>query len=430
MMRKVGVAIIGLGTVGGGTYEILTKNKEYYKTSQNFDVTVENVMELRRERIKLFGVPDEIVTTNLMEVISNPNVDIVVELIGGCGFAKEVVEKSLAAGKCVVTANKELLAKHFYELEKIAKNSKVGLYFEASCVGGVPIIRTLIDGTQANVIQDIKGIINGTTNYILSKMSDENASYDDVLKEAQKLGYAEQNPTADVEAFDASHKLTILASLAFQTKVPLENIYREGISNIHLEDIEYGKQLGYTLKLLGIAKRTEKGIEARVHPTFIKANDLMSQVKGSFNAVSITGDSLGEIVLYGRGAGDLPTGSAIVSDILYAGKNIMSKHFYTSFGDQELSEAVKHLSDDFICEYYIRLSVSDTIGVLAKVGSLFEQCDVSIREVIQKSASEEGTVQLVITSHKTNETNIQNAITAIEKTNGIMKLEALIRIEK
>ncbi len=428
-MKKGGLAILGLGTVGGGTYEILTKNKEYYKQTQHVDVTVENVMELRSERCDLFNVPNEIRTTNLMEVISNPNVDIVIEVIGGCGFAKEAVEKSLAAGKCVVTANKELLAKHFYELEDIAKKSRVGLYYEASCVGGVPVIRTLHEGTQANNILSIKGIINGTTNYILSKMSDDGASYSDVLAEAQKLGYAEANPSADVDGFDAAYKLSILSSLAFQTKVPLEAIHREGIADVKIEDIEYGKHFGYTMKLLGIAKRAEKGIEARVHPTFIKNEDLLSSVKGSFNAVTIDGDSVGEVMLYGRGAGDLPTGSAIVSDVLYASKQLISGHHYTSFGEQTACEAKKKIATDFVCEYYIRLKVADEMGVLAKVGGVFEKSAVSIREVIQKSVAEDGTVQLVITTHKTHESKIQKAIAKLIATNGILSHEALIRIE-
>ncbi len=428
-MKKVGVAILGLGTVGGGTYEILVKNKEYYKKTQCLDVTVENVMELRSERCDLFNVPEEARTTNLMEVISNPNVDIVVEVIGGCGFAKEAVERALSAGKCVVTANKELLAKHFYELEAIAKKNNVGLYYEASCVGGVPIIRTLHDGTQANNVNSIKGIINGTTNYILSKMSDGGASYADVLSEAQKLGYAEANPSADVDGFDAAYKLSILSSLAFQTKVPLECIYREGISQVKLEDIEYGKHFGYTMKLLGIAKRAEKGIEARVHPTFIKNEDLLSSVKGSFNAVTIDGDSVGEVMLYGRGAGDLPTGSAIVSDILYAGKKLLSGHHYTSFGEQTLCEAKKKIATDFKCEYYIRLIVKDELGVLAKVGGIFEKSAVSVCEVIQKSGAENGDVQLVITTHKTQESKIQKAISKLEGTNGIVSVEAIVRIE-
>ncbi len=429
-MKKVGVAILGLGTVGGGTYEILVKNKEYYKQTQCLDVTVENVMELRKERCELFNVPEEIVTTNLMEVISNPAVDVVVEVIGGCGFAKEAVERALAAGKCVVTANKELLAKHFYELEAIAKKNNVGLYYEASCVGGVPIIRTLHEGTQANNIISLKGIINGTTNYILSKMSDDGASYGEVLAEAQKLGYAEANPSADVDGFDAAYKLSILSSLAFQTKVPLESIYREGISEVKIEDIEYGKQFGYTMKLLGIAKHAEKGIEARVHPTFIKDTDLLSNVKGSFNAVTIDGDAVGEVMLYGRGAGDLPTGSAIVSDVLYAGKKLLTGHGYTSFGGQTMQEASKNIATDFTCEYYIRLIVKDELGVLAKVGDVFAKSAVSMRQVIQKSASEGGDVQLVITTHLTSESKIQKAISKLEATAGIESIESIIRIEE
>ena len=265
-MKNVGVAILGLGVVGSGTYKILRDHREFYKETQGVDLSVEGVLEIRKEKALALGIEESKIYDNIAEIVSNPNVDIVVEVIGGVEPAKSFVLAALHSGKTVVTSNKELFCKYWHELEKAAKRTNAGLYFEASCVGGVPIIRTLIDGMQANVISNLTGIINGTTNYILTRMTREGANYQDVLKDAQKLGYAEANPSADVEGYDAAYKLSILSSLAFHKKVPLDKIYREGITEIQSCDIAYGDELGYTLKLLAIGKNGEKGIEVRVHP--------------------------------------------------------------------------------------------------------------------------------------------------------------------
>ena len=332
-MKKVGVAILGLGVVGGGTYKILTDNKENFKKYQGLDITVEAVLEKSEERIKALGINKSVVAESIEEVVSNPNVDIVVEVIGGISVARTFVLKALMSGKTVVTSNKELFAKYWPELEREAKNMNAGLFFEATCVGGVPIIRTLKDSMQANNIKSIKGIINGTTNYILTKMANFGWSYEEALKEAQRLGYAEFNPTADVEGFDATYKLSILSSLAFNTKISVDKVHREGITGIAKEDIAYGKQLNYTLKLLAIGKNTANGVEVRVHPTFISNDNPLASVNDSFNAVHLVGDSVGEIMLYGRGAGALPTGSAIVSDIIFAARH--PEYYYASFDNSD-----------------------------------------------------------------------------------------------
>ncbi|MBR2870133.1 MAG: homoserine dehydrogenase, partial [Clostridia bacterium] len=363
-MKKVGVAILGLGVVGGGTYDILTKNKEYFKQTQGLDITVECVLEKNKERALSMGVPEDCIASSIEEVACNSQVDIVVEVIGGIEPAKTFVLKALKSGKTVVTSNKELFAKHWPELELAAKKSRVGLFFEASCVGGVPIIRTLQEGMQGNKLKSIKGIINGTTNYILTKMAQEGWSYEDALKQAQKLGYAEFNPTADVEGFDAMYKLSILSSLAFNTKISYENVYREGITKVDKEDIAYGKKMGYTLKLLGIGKDTGNGIEVRVHPTFIKDENPLASVNDSFNAVHLVGDAVGEIMLYGRGAGALPTGSAIVSDVIFAARH-NSEYYYAAFDNSQKGAAKTKFVSDFRSQYYIRLSVKDTAGVLS-----------------------------------------------------------------
>lgn len=426
MLKKAGVAILGLGVVGGGTYQILTEKREYFKKTQGVDVTVEAVLELNKERALSLGVEESKIASSIEEVVSNPNVDIVVEVIGGTGVAKTFVTKALMSGKTVVTSNKELFAKHWPELEAEAKKMNAGLFFEASCVGGVPIIRTLQEGMQANKILSIKGIINGTTNYILTKMANEGSSYEEALKEAQRLGYAEFNPTADVEGFDATYKLSILSSLAFNKKICIENVYREGITSINKEDIAQGKEMGYALKLLGIGKDTEKGVEVRVHPTFVKIDNPLASVNDSFNAVHLVGDAVGEIMLYGRGAGALPTGSAIVSDVLFAAK--YDEYFYAAFENNEKGNKETKFVSDFTSRYYIRLTVLDASGVLAKVSGLFAKGDISISEVKQVAGAE-GQAEIVVITHLASESSVKKTVDKLSALNEVIKVNSIIRIE-
>ncbi|MBQ7235565.1 MAG: homoserine dehydrogenase, partial [Clostridia bacterium] len=412
--------------VGGGTYQILTEKKEYFKKTQGVDLTVECVLELNKERALSLGVEENRLASSIEEVVTNPNVDIVVEVIGGTGVAKNFVLKALMSGKTVVTSNKELFAKHWPELEEAAKKMNAGLFFEASCVGGVPIIRTLQEGMQANKIVSIKGIINGTTNYILTKMANEGSSYEEALKEAQRLGYAEFNPTADVEGFDATYKLSILSSLAFNKKICIENVYREGITGVNKEDIAYGKEMGYTLKLLGIGKDTEKGVEVRVHPTFVKNENPLASVNDSFNAVHLVGDSVGEIMLYGRGAGALPTGSAIVSDVIFAAK--YDEYFYASFENNEKGNAAVKFASDFTSQYYIRLSVADKAGVLSKISGVFAKNNVSISEVKQV-AEGYGSAQIIIITHICHESLVKKTLEKLKTLEEMFEVKGVIRME-
>ena len=425
-MKKAGVAILGLGVVGGGTYQILTEKREYFKKTQGVDITVECVLEKNVERAKQLGVEESKIASSIEEVVTNPNVDIVVEVIGGTGVAKTFVTKALMSGKTVVTSNKELFAKHWPELEEEAKKMNAGLFFEASCVGGVPIIRTLQEGMQANKILSIKGIINGTTNYILTKMAYEGWSYEEALKEAQRLGYAEFNPTADVEGFDATYKLSILSSLAFNKKICIENVYREGITGINKEDIAYGKEMGYTLKLLGIGKDTENGVEVRVHPTFVRNDDPLAAVNDSFNAVHLVGDAVGEIMLYGRGAGALPTGSAIVSDVIFAAKH--DRYFYASFENNQKGNKETKFVDDFTSKYYLRLSVADKPGVLSKISGVFAKNNVSLKEVKQV-AGDEGSAQIIITTHCCHESLVKKTLAKLDALDEVFEVQGTIRIE-
>ncbi len=425
-MKKVGVAILGLGVVGGGTYQILTQHREFYAKTQNVDIAVEAVLERNRDRALSLGVPEEIIASNIYEVISNPAVDIVVEVIGGVGVAREFVLDALNAGKSVVTSNKELICKYWHELERAAKRNNAGLFFEASCVGGVPIIRTLLDGLQANHITSMMGIVNGTTNYILTKMMSGGGSYEEILKETQKLGYAEADPTADVEGFDASYKLSILASLAFHTKVPLSKVYREGITKIAPEDIIAAKELGYVIKLLAIGKQTEQGIEVRVHPTYIKADHPLASVNDSFNAVYITGDAVEDVMLYGRGAGALPTGSAIVSDVIYAATHKEVK--YATFKNTAEADKGTKFVTNFRSAYYIRMSVTDKAGMLAKITGIFSKYGISIGEVIQKRRAEGDTVPLIFVTHDTQELSVRRAVEKLKECDDITKVDSVIRV--
>ena len=427
MTKKVGVAILGLGVVGGGTYQTLVEHHDFYLETQQVDISVEMVLDKNLERLKDLGVPQEIIAGSIEEVLANPNVDIVVETIGGIGVAKTFVTAALRDGKTVVTSNKELICKFSHELEKIARRNRCGLYYEASCVGGVPIIRTLLDGVQANKIQSMMGIVNGTTNYILTKMTYEGADYADALKEAQRLGYAEANPTADVDGFDSMYKLSILSSMAFHTKIPYTKIFREGISQIDVKDIAFGRELGYTLKLLAIGKNADKGIEVRVHPTLIPNAHPLASVNDSFNAVYLTGDAVDDVMLYGRGAGALPTASAVVSDVIYAATHSDVK--YSTFKNTATADSAVKFVSDFSSAYYIRISANDKAGVLAKISGIFGKYGISIVELAQKGDAVDGRVPLIIITHQTSENSVKRAVEKINAS-GVGEVQSVIRVEK
>jgi len=428
MKKRVGVAILGLGVVGGGTYKTLVSHRDFYLKTQNVDIVVESVLDKNRERLQELGVPEECIANSIAEVVTNPAIDIVIETIGGVGIAKEFVMAALKEGKSVVTANKEMISKCSHELERIAKRNCCGLYYEASCVGGVPIIRTLLDGVQANHITEMMGIVNGTTNYILTKMAQEGKDYAEALKEAQSLGYAEFDPTNDVEGFDSTYKLSILSSMAFHTKVPYTKVSREGISTISAQDIANGQDLGYTMKLLAIAKNSEAGVEVRVHPTFIPSEHPLAGVNDAYNAVYLRGDALDDIMLYGKGAGAFPTASAVVSDVIYAATHSEIK--YSTYKNTAAAEGDVKFISNFSSAYYMRLFVEDKTGVLAKICGIFSKFGISIVKIMQKgnTRNENGRLPVIIITHKTNENSVKNA-TAKINASGLGTVEAVIRVE-
>ena len=426
----INVGIIGFGTVGTGTARILIQNRELLKDRTGIDINLKKIADLDIKRDRGIKLPKGVLTTDADSVISDPDIHIIVELIGGTTIAKDIVLKAIRNGKHVVTANKALLATYGKEIFKAAARANVRVGFEASVAGGIPIIKIISEGLVANRIKSIYGIINGTTNYILSKMSDEHAEFSDVLKEAQELGYAEADPTYDIEGIDSAHKIAILASLAYGTQFSLKDVYREGISWISAMDIEFARELGYKLKLLAITKETNGKIELRVHPTMVPEEFLISKVDGVFNAVYVEGDAVGSTLYYGRGAGDMPTGSAVVADIVDISCDIVSKTvgrnpFFSR--DKQRKELLK--MDDVRSMYFFRFSALDKPGVLSKISGILGKYNISIASVIQKDRREGKAVPLVVLTHSAREKDVLTAVKEINRLPVVAGKTVFIRVE-
>ena len=420
-MVKIG--ILGVGTVGASVANILNSNADIIEARAGKKIVVELgvVKNLNRDR----GV-DIKLSSNPMDIINDDTIDIVVELMGGVEEPFKLVKEALKRGKAVVTANKALLAYHRYELQELAGD--IPLAYEASTAGGIPIIGALKNGLTANHIESIQGIMNGTTNYMLTKMINEGANYDEVLKEAQELGYAEADPTFDVGGFDASHKLLILASLAYGIDAKPEDILIEGIENITQVDVEFAKSFGYEIKLLGIAKKVDDGVELRVHPTMIDSSSMIAKVDGVMNAVSVVGDKVGETMYYGAGAGGDATASAVIADII----DIVRGNTTPMLGYKRGLEGKFDLlpEEDIITNYYLRMEVDDKSGVLAKITTKLGEFDISIESMLQKSHRKESHVKLLFTTHKCTEAKIQEAILELKRLDCVYGNITMIRIEK
>ncbi len=423
-MKKVGVAVLGLGVVGGGTCRILLERKKQIAEEYGVDIDIAAVLDRVPERVTNLGLDLSILAKDIDEICDNPNVDIVVECMGGSEPARTFLIKALESGKSIVTSNKEMFAKFWPDLETAAQKTGAGLYYEATTGGGMPIIRTMTQAMQANGIQEIKAIINGTTNYILTRMTEEGADYQDVLKDAQALGYAEANPVADVEGYDSSYKLSILSSLAFNKRVPVDIIYREGITKITAVDIKIAKEMGFVIKLLAIAKQRGDKIEARVHPVFLPKNHPLANVNGAFNAVFVVGDAVGDIMLYGQGAGALPTGSAIVSDIVFCARQVEHARYPEMFNVMTQDQIVS----DFESDYYLRLNARDVSGVIADIASVFKKYKVSISQMRQDESKE--VIPVIFITHKTTEKAMKQAIEEIKSLPNVLSVENVIRVEK
>ena len=420
------VGILGLGTVGGGVVNVLQKNSESIKrrTGVEIELVIAGVRDITKKRI--CDTKKIQLTEDPFEVVNHPEIDVVLELIGGFGLAKELVEKAINNGKHIITANKALIGNHGNELIKLANKKKVRFLFEASVAGGIPIIKALEQGLSANNIESVAGIINGTGNFILTDMKEKGRDFNDVLKEAQALGYAEEDPTFDIEGIDAAHKLSILAAIAFGTEIQFDKIYTKGISNISTEDILHATELGYTIKHLGIAKRGKNGIELRVHPTLVPNNKLIAQVDGVMNAVMVKSDALGTSLYYGPGAGDEATASAVIADLNDIINNQTSNHTLGWKSQQK----IKVVDNNSIhSEFFLRLLVTDVKGVLAKVTGIFNDHNVSIEALIQKQVDENNNAHIAITTDKISTKTVMSIKEKIEASEFNQANVQIIHIE-
>ena len=434
-MKPIQVGLIGIGTVGGGVFEVLRRNQEEIKrrAGRGIEVTMVSRRDLDKARAMVGDAAKVVVDPR--EIIRNPDIDIVVELMGGYTLARELVLEAIAAGKHVVTANKALLAVHGTEIFQAAHDKGVMVAFEAAVAGGIPIIKALREGLTANQIQWVAGIINGTTNFILSEMRDKGLDFEVVLKEAQRLGYAEADPTFDIEGVDAAHKATIMSAIAFGIPVQFDKAYVEGITQLGAADIKYAEQLGYRIKLLGITKRTDKGVELRVHPSLVPAQRLIANVEGAMNAVMVQGDAVGTTLYYGKGAGAEPTASAVVADLVDITRlhtaDPQNRVPHLAFQPDALSNLPVLPMDEVVTSYYLRLRVADQAGVLAKLTGLLADANISIDAILQREADQvsgANQTDVIILTHDTHEGNM-NAV--LKQMQGLPTVLApIVRIRK
>jgi len=434
ILDAVKVGLLGLGTVGGGTATVLIRNADEIQARLGRLIQISHAAGLGIDSQTILDSSKVKLTEDAFEVVNDPEVEIVVELIGGYTLAKDLVMKAIENGKHVVTANKALIAVHGPEIMKAAAEQGVSVCYEAAVAGGIPIIKAMREGLAGNKIQWIAGIINGTGNFILTEMRDKGRDFADVLKEAQDLGYAEADPTFDVEGIDAAHKLTILASLAFGIELQFEKAYTEGISKITREDVNYAEELGYRIKHLGITRKTEKGIELRVHPTLIPEKRLIANVDGVMNAVLVQGDAVGPTLYYGAGAGAEPTASAVVADIIDTARTIDAplhqKVPLLGFQTNAMRDTPIVSIDDVETAYYLRMEAEDHPGVLAEVSDTFAKNSISIEAVIQKEpATGESSVHLIMLTQKCVESNVNHAIKAVEGLASVQGEVVRIRME-
>ncbi len=431
-MKSVNVGICGLGTVGSGTLNVLSRNADLVNARAACPIRVVQVASRRLpEDLPLDGIDT---STDIFDVVRNPAIDIVVELIGGTTVAYELVMEAIANGKHVVTANKALIAEFGHDIFNAARQQGVVVAFEASVAGGIPIIKSLREGLGANRIQWLAGIINGTTNYILTAMQEEGRDFAEVLQEAQDLGYAEADPTFDVEGVDAAHKLVILASLAFGIPLPFNRVYTEGISNIELQDIAYAREIGYRIKHLGIARNTEKGIELRVHPTLVPEKSLIAEVDGVMNSVMVRGDAVGPTLFYGAGAGAEPTASSVVADVIDVARSLNctpeSRVPYLAFMKESLSDHPILPMEEVNTAYYLRMSALDKPGVLSEVAQIMSNQGISIEAIIQKQPTPgQDHVTLIMLTNRAEESDLLTAVRRIEGLTTIAGNVVQIRVE-
>ena len=425
---EVKIGLLGCGTVGSGVYKVLHNNEESITNKAGAKLTVKQVLVKDKDEELVVDVPEAELTEDFTDVLHDDEIEIVVELIGGVNPAKKFVLQALKQGKNVITANKELIAKHGEEILNTAEENGVDIYFEASVGGGIPIIKPLKSSLAGNKVTKILGIVNGTTNYILTKMDEEGAEFDAVLNQAQDLGYAEADPSSDIEGCDAAYKLAILSSIGFESRIDIDKVHVEGITGITKDDISYAREFDYKIKLLAIGKEEEDGVEVRVHPTLIPEEHPLANVNDVYNAIFIEGDAIGQTMFYGPGAGQMPTGSAVVGDIIEVARNIefgaQGRLPCTCFEDKKVKE-----QSEVKTRYYIRLEVLDEPGVLGQITNLLGDYNVSMESVMQKGRSDKS-VPLVLITHKVKEGNINAALEEISQLKPVKEIANLIRVEE
>jgi homoserine dehydrogenase len=426
--EAVKVGVIGFGTVGSGTVKVMLGNRDLLGWRLGFDLELKRVADKDTVSDRGIALPEGMLVPDAAAVLDDPEIDIVVELIGGMETAREMILRALRAGKHVVTANKALLAIHGNEIFSEAAEHGVQVGFEASVAGGIPIIKVVREGLLANNVSSIYGIINGTANYIMTRMTEEGAEFDAVLAEAQRLGYAEADPTFDIEGVDAAHKLAILASLAYGIPLSYDEVYTEGIENVSSLDIEFAGELGYKVKLLAIAKVSGGEVELRVHPTMVPNDYLISKVDGVFNALYVRGDVVGETMYYGRGAGDMPTASAVVADIAEIAQGIRVGGSMSMFRVSDAPMKIRKI-EDIRSKYYFRFSALDKPGVLSRISGIFGENNISIASVIQKERKVGEAVPLVMLTHTATERDIRRAVEHIDRLDVVSGTTRYIRVE-
>lgn len=432
-MKKsaVSIGIIGYGTVGTGVVRILLQKHRELQKRLGFPLVIRRIADINIKRKRNIRLPKGVLVADGEKVINDPDIDIVVELIGGIHPAKEYILKAILKGKHVVTANKLLLAKKGAEIFRASKENNIEVGFESAVAGGIPIIKVLRESLIGNRIQSVYGIINGTSNYILTKMTEEGIDFSTALREAQEFGYAEADPALDVGGGDSAHKLTLLASLAFGVPVSFKKVYIEGITHITPQDISFASELGYTIKLLAIAKKTNRDVELRVHPTMLPRGHLISNISGVFNAVYVEGDAIGPALFYGKGAGEMPTGSAVVSDIADIARNIRAGSLSRIQGLGMPEEPLLRIKsmDDVMSRYYLRLNALEKPGVLSRISGILGDNNISIKSVIQKGREKERAVPVVMMTHEANERNMIRALKVINRLPIVSGKVMYIRVE-
>ncbi|MCT4617804.1 MAG: homoserine dehydrogenase [Marinisporobacter sp.] len=425
-MKHIKIGVLGLGNIGKGVWNIIENNRNKVENYVESSIEIKKILVRDINKNRDISVPKEILTTNPKDIIQDPEIDIIVEVVGGIDTAFEYIKESFENGKHVVTANKAVIATHGDTLHKLAKEHGVILRYEASVGGGIPIINTLTKSLSANQFDEIVGIINGTTNYILTQMSDFGMDFDEALKLAQEKGYAEADPTSDIEGEDVAFKLSILISVAFGIRIEPKDIPREGITRISKKDIEYASQLGYKIKLFATAKKEENDFEFYVHPTLIPMNHPLASVSNEFNALFIRGNAVGELMLYGKGAGSMPTGSAVVGDILEVGKLMETN--YKSPSSDSFKESHLNIIGEGISQYYIHTEVEDKPGVLGKISSTFSKYDISLESVVQRARGE-ASVPLIFITHEVNRVQLDKALEEIKENGFVNEIASILRVE-